>query len=66
MYKNYFPLISKFLITKCVVLLSLMPTTLFAQINFSQSTLNLNGFTTINGATAMEFGPDGRLYVSDY
>ncbi len=41
-------------------------TNVSAQINFSQSTLNFNGVTSIGGATSMEFGPDDRLYVSDY
>ncbi len=30
---------------------------------FDSSTLNFNGFTGVNNATALEFGPDGRLYV---
>lgn len=37
-----------------------------AQINFNQSNLDLNGNTTFQGVTAMEFGPDGKLYVADY
>ena len=36
------------------------------QISFSQNQLNLNGFTSITNGTALEFGPDGRLYVVDY
>ncbi|SKB46160.1 malectin domain-containing carbohydrate-binding protein, partial [Maribacter arcticus] len=38
-----------------------------AQINFGQSNLNLNGFASFqSGITALEFGPDGRLYVAEY
>ena len=38
-----------------------------AQINFDQSTLDVNGFDSFNsGITALEFGPDGKLYVAEY
>lgn len=37
-----------------------------AQTNFNQSNLDLNGNTSIQGVTAMEFGPDGKLYTADY
>ena len=36
------------------------------QISFSQNALDLNGFTSITNGTALDFGPDGRLYVADY
>ncbi len=66
MNKNY-PALSRILSLPLLTLLfGLLSFGVSAQINFSQSTLNLNGLTTISGATSMEFGPDGRLYVSDY
>src|SRR5690606_4640609 len=34
--------------------------------NFSQSTLNFNGVGSVNQATSLMFGPDGRLYVAEY
>ncbi|HDZ03932.1 hypothetical protein LCGC14_0198940 [marine sediment metagenome] len=38
-----------------------------AQINFDQSNLDLNGFPSFqSGITALEFGPDGKLYVAEY
>ncbi|WP_232231212.1 putative Ig domain-containing protein [Maribacter sp. 1_2014MBL_MicDiv] len=38
-----------------------------AQINFDQSTLDVNGFDSFDsGITALEFGPDGKLYVAEY
>ncbi len=37
---------------------------LFAQ-SFDTSNLNFNGFTGVNNATSLEFGPDGNLYVAE-
>ena len=37
-----------------------------AQISFSQSNLNFNGNGDISAVTGMTFGPDGRLYVTEY
>ncbi len=34
-------------------------------INFSLKSLNFNGFTSINSGTALDFGPDGRLYATE-
>ncbi|MCW5517432.1 putative Ig domain-containing protein [Muriicola sp. Z0-33] len=34
-----------------------------AQISFDSSNLNFNGFPGVNNSTALEFGPDGNLYV---
>ncbi len=33
---------------------------------FSQSNLDFNGFSSTSLATSLTFGPDGRLYVSEY
>jgi len=65
--KNNYPKLLKnsFKITLVVVFV-LFFQTIRAQVSFSQSSLNLNGLMTIKGATAMDFGPDGRLYVTDY
>ncbi|GLU44907.1 hypothetical protein Musp01_25310, partial [Muricauda sp. NBRC 101325] len=37
-----------------------------AQVSFSLNELNLNGFTSITNGTSLKFGPDRRLYVTDY
>ncbi|GLR17991.1 Kelch repeat-containing protein [Portibacter lacus] len=33
--------------------------------NFSQSNLDYNGFSPVNSATSLTYGPDGRLYTLD-
>jgi len=66
MKNNYFNFVKKYAQIALSLLFVVCSQLLSGQVNFSQSTLNLAGLTTINGATAMEFGPDGRLYVSDY
>ena len=33
--------------------------------SFDTSNLNFNGFAGVNNATALEFGPDGNLYVAE-
>ncbi|GAB4398930.1 MAG: hypothetical protein OHK0053_18310 [Microscillaceae bacterium] len=48
------------------LLLTLLMTPAKAQtINFSLKSLNFNGFTSIDGGTAVDFGPDGRLYATE-
>ncbi|MBZ9728631.1 putative Ig domain-containing protein [Salegentibacter sp. JZCK2] len=37
----------------------------FAQ-SFSQNNINFNGKGSVNNVTSMSFGPDGRLYVTEY
>lgn len=37
--------------------------TLDAQVNFSLSNLDFNGMASVDAATSLMFGPDGRLYV---
>lgn len=36
-----------------------------AQINFNSANLDLNGIITVSNTTALEFGPDNRLYVTE-
>ncbi|MFS4448772.1 PKD domain-containing protein [Maribacter sp. 2307UL18-2] len=48
------------------LLLGTLVSELHAQINFNQSDLDLDGTTFLAGVTAMEFGPDGKLYTADY
>ncbi len=33
--------------------------------SFQSGTLNFNGFTGVNNGTALQFGPDGKLYVAE-
>ncbi|WP_044633988.1 malectin domain-containing carbohydrate-binding protein, partial [Neotamlana sedimentorum] len=47
------------------LLLVLFSSFSFSQ-NFSQSTLNFNGFGAADKVTALMFGPDGRLYTVEY
>ena len=34
--------------------------------SFSQKNLNFNGIGSLNNGTSLSFGPDGRLYVTEY
>jgi len=36
-----------------------------AQINFNSANLDLNGIISVSNTTALEFGPDNRLYVTE-
>ena len=68
--KKFYP--SIFRLFTFVILLNLFgafTTQLYAQITWNSSDLDLNGLTSFGaneGITAMEFGPDGRLYVVQY
>ncbi|PZX52090.1 malectin domain-containing carbohydrate-binding protein, partial [Algoriphagus chordae] len=47
-------------------LLFLSANTLLGQtVSFNQTSLNFNGIGSINQGTAVKFGPDGRLYVTE-
>ncbi|NJB35376.1 PKD domain-containing protein [Croceivirga sp. JEA036] len=57
--KNYF--------LRLFVLLVFFCTKITLAQNWDQSELNFNGLTDVSsGVTAMEFGPDNRLYVAEY
>ncbi|MBC2840342.1 PKD domain-containing protein [Robiginitalea sp. SC105] len=39
----------------------------YSQINFAESQLSFGSFANVSsGVTALEFGPDGRLYIAEY
>ena len=40
--------------------------TVHAQVNFTKSDLDFNGFGSAPSTTSLTFGPDGRLYVMEY
>jgi len=46
--------------------IGLMSSPLQAQINFTKSNLDFNGFGSAPIVTSLTFGPDGRLYVLEY
>ena len=63
MKQNYF----KSFLLNVLMLFVLGITQMNAQVNFDQSTLDINGFDSFDsGITALEFGPDGKLYVAEY
>ena len=44
-----------------------VPTSLNAQINFTQANLDFDGKGNVSsGVTSLMYGPDGRLYVAEY
>ncbi len=49
-----------------IVLFFLLGSHLASSQTFSQSNLDFNGFSSTSLATSLTFGPDGRLYVSEY
>ncbi|MUP45431.1 hypothetical protein E0K83_06685, partial [Gramella sp. BOM4] len=34
--------------------------------SFSQNSIDFNGFETVNNGTSIMYGPDGRLYITEY
>ena len=49
-----------------LVLLSFFSNRLYSQVDWTTGILDLNGIGTVQNGTALQFGPDGRLYVADY
>lgn len=63
--KKFYPKSFPAFLCAFLMLVSLA-TSLQAQTNFDESTLNMNGNGTLGGVTSLMFGPDGRLYVAEY
>ncbi|NDV17300.1 PKD domain-containing protein, partial [Muricauda sp. TY007] len=67
MKKNYFSYLLKVSIGAFLFLSSIFYADVHAQLSFPQSALDLNGKGTFtSGITSLTYGPDGRLYATEY